>query len=82
VEAAFKWKGCDRSPGSASVVSPLVYRFASVMLTSGISVPGERIRFDCRSLRVVNVKFAIEPGDDILDEERAVARIEQLSETE
>jgi hypothetical protein len=38
---------------------PLVYRFSRVMLTSGTSVPGDRIRIDCRSPRVVSVKLAV-----------------------
>jgi hypothetical protein len=35
------------------------YRFSRVTLTSRISVPGDRIRIDCRSPRVVSVKFAV-----------------------
>jgi hypothetical protein len=35
------------------------YRFSRVMLTSRISVPGDRIRIDCRLPRVVSVKFAV-----------------------
>jgi hypothetical protein len=53
--------GQFRPAQPVEIIRAPAYRFSSAILTSGTSVPGDRITIDCRSPRVVSVKLAVNP---------------------